>query len=35
MADNPEKPEIAPGSGIDLKEEDILEAMRGIPGYLV
>lgn len=34
MADNSEKPQINPGSGIDFKEEDILEAMRAIPGYL-
>jgi CBS domain-containing membrane protein len=26
--------EIGPEAGIDLKEEDILEAMRAIPGYL-
>ena len=34
MPDAPDKPENAPAPGIDLQEEDILEAMRAIPGYL-
>jgi len=34
MPDAPDKPETAPAPGIDFKEEDILEAMRAIPGYL-
>jgi CBS domain-containing membrane protein len=34
MSHAPDKPEKASASGIDFKEEDILEAMRGIPGYL-
>jgi len=34
MSDDLKKPETDPTPGIDLKEEDILEAMRAIPGYL-
>ncbi len=34
MSDACDKPEIGPDPGLDLKEEDILEAMRSIPGYL-
>jgi CBS domain-containing membrane protein len=34
MSDVGKNPEICPDPGIDLKEEDILEAMRAIPGYL-
>jgi len=34
MADNPEKPKTGPTPGMEIKEEDILEAMRAIPGYL-
>jgi CBS domain-containing protein len=34
MADNPKQPETGPSSGIEIKEDDILEAMRAIPGYL-
>ena len=34
MRDARDKPESAPTPGIDIKEEDILEAMRAIPGYL-
>jgi CBS domain-containing protein len=34
MPDNLEKPETGPTPGIEIKEEDILEAMRAIPGYL-
>ena len=34
MADNPQKPETGPTPGMEIKEEDILEAMRAIPGYL-
>jgi CBS-domain-containing membrane protein len=34
MPDALDKPETGPTPGIDLKEEDILEAMRAIPGYL-
>ncbi|OGR27014.1 MAG: hypothetical protein A2139_03610 [Desulfobacca sp. RBG_16_60_12] len=34
MADYPEKPETGPTPGMEIKEEDILEAMRAIPGYL-
>ncbi len=34
MADNPKKPETGPTPGMEIKEEDILEAMRAIPGYL-
>ena len=34
MPDARDKPESAPAPGIDFKEEDILEAMRAIPGYL-
>lgn len=34
MPDAPDKPESAPAPGFEIKEEDILEAMRDIPGYL-
>jgi len=34
MSDERDHPEICPDPGLDLKEEDILEAMRAIPGYL-
>ncbi len=34
MRDAPDKPANAAAPGIDIKEEDILEAMRAIPGYL-
>ena len=34
MPDARDKPESAPTPGIGIKEEDILEAMRAIPGYL-
>jgi CBS domain-containing membrane protein len=34
MPDAPDKPERGPTPGIEIKEEDILEAMRAIPGYL-
>jgi CBS domain-containing membrane protein len=34
MADNPEQPNTGPTPGMEIKEEDILEAMRAIPGYL-
>ena len=34
MSDARDKPESAPSPGIEIKEEDILEAMRAIPGYL-
>ncbi len=34
MPDVHDKPESAPTRGIEIKEEDILEAMRAIPGYL-
>jgi CBS domain-containing membrane protein len=34
MPDAPDHKKGRPTSGIDLKEEDILEAMRAIPGYL-
>jgi CBS domain-containing membrane protein len=34
MPDARDKPESAPTPGIEIKEEDILEAMRAIPGYL-
>jgi CBS-domain-containing membrane protein len=34
MPDELEKPPIRSAPGIDFKEEDILEAMRAIPGYL-
>ena len=34
MPDALDKPETAPTPGIEIKEEDILEAMRAIPGYL-
>lgn len=34
MPDARDKPESASTPGIDIKEEDILEAMRAIPGYL-
>ncbi|MBM4301467.1 MAG: CBS domain-containing protein [Deltaproteobacteria bacterium] len=34
MPDASDKTESAPAPGIDFKEEDILEAMRAIPGYL-
>jgi CBS domain-containing membrane protein len=34
MPDARNKPESAPTPGIDIKDEDILEAMRAIPGYL-
>jgi CBS domain-containing membrane protein len=34
MPDARNKPENAPTPGIEMNEEDILEAMRAIPGYL-
>ena len=34
MPDAHDKPESAPTPGIEINEEDILEAMRAIPGYL-
>ena len=34
MPDAHDKPETAPTPGMEIKEEDILEAMRAIPGYL-
>jgi CBS domain-containing membrane protein len=34
MPDDLDKPEPGPTPGIEIKEEDILEAMRAIPGYL-
>lgn len=34
MPDAPDQPEPASAPGIELQEEDILEAMRDIPGYL-
>jgi CBS domain-containing membrane protein len=34
MAANPKQPETAPAPELEIKEEDILEAMRAIPGYL-
>jgi CBS domain-containing membrane protein len=34
MSNARNNPEICPDPGLDLKEEDILEAMRAIPGYL-
>ena len=34
MPDARDKPESASTSGIEIKDEDILEAMRAIPGYL-
>jgi CBS domain-containing membrane protein len=34
MSDIPDNSEICPDPNLDLKEEDILEAMRAIPGYL-
>ena len=34
MPDTLDQPEPAPTHGIELQEEDILEAMRAIPGYL-
>jgi CBS domain-containing protein len=34
MPDHLDKPEPGPIPGIEIKEEDILEAMRAIPGYL-
>jgi CBS domain-containing membrane protein len=34
MPDVPEKSDSAPAPGLEIKEEDILEAMRAIPGYL-
>lgn len=34
MPDTPHKPESGPTPGIEIKDEDILEAMRAIPGYL-
>ena len=34
MPDARDKPESAPTPGIEIREEDILEAMRAIPGYL-
>ena len=34
MPDTLDQPEPAPSPGIELQEEDILEAMRAIPGYL-
>jgi CBS domain-containing membrane protein len=34
MPDARDKPESTPTPGMEIKEEDILEAMRAIPGYL-
>ena len=34
MPHAPDKPEPDPTPGIEIKDEDILEAMRNIPGYL-
>jgi CBS domain-containing protein len=34
MSDDRDKPERAPIPGIEINDEDILEAMRAIPGYL-
>ena len=34
MADEPEKAGIGSAAAVELREEDILEAMRAIPGYL-
>ena len=34
MPDARDKPESAPTAGMEIKDEDILEAMRAIPGYL-
>lgn len=34
MPDTLDQPEPAPAPGIEFQEEDILEAMRAIPGYL-
>jgi CBS domain-containing membrane protein len=34
MADNPKQPKTGPTPRIEIKDEDILEAMRAIPGYL-
>ncbi len=34
MAANPKQTETSPARGLEIKEEDILEAMRAIPGYL-
>jgi CBS domain-containing membrane protein len=34
MPDDLDKPATGPTPGIEIKEEDILEAMRAIPGYL-
>ena len=34
MPDAPDKPESTSTPGIEIKDEDILEAMRAIPGYL-
>ena len=34
MPDDLEKPKTGPTPGMEIKEEDILEAMRAIPGYL-
>jgi CBS domain-containing protein len=34
MFNTPDHPKIDPDPGMDLKEEDILEAMQDIPGYL-
>ena len=34
MPDTPDKFGRAPAPGLEIKEEDILEAMRAIPGYL-
>jgi CBS-domain-containing membrane protein len=34
MPDAPDKFASAPAPGLEIKEEDILEAMRAIPGYL-
>jgi CBS-domain-containing membrane protein len=34
MPDDLEKPKTVPTPGMEIKEEDILEAMRAIPGYL-
>jgi CBS domain-containing membrane protein len=34
MADKPNQPKTGPTPQIEIKDEDILEAMRAIPGYL-
>ena len=34
MPNDLDKPEPGPTPGIEIKDEDILEAMRAIPGYL-